>query len=84
QCVPIHPRFAQLVHDPADTGVQFHDRVGIPYFDSYVEKAAVEFLDEAAKKPEEPFYINVNCMKVHQPNMPAPEFEHKSLAKSKY
>ncbi|RWX08381.1 arylsulfatase [Rhizobium leguminosarum] len=58
--------------------------VGIPYFDSYVEKAAVEFLDEAAKKPDEPFYINVNFMKVHQPNMPAPEFEHKSLSKSKY
>ncbi|MGO7162128.1 sulfatase-like hydrolase/transferase, partial [Rhizobium johnstonii] len=46
--------------------------VGIPYFDSYVEKAAVEFLDEAAKKPDEPFYINVTFMKVHQPNMPAP------------
>ncbi|MBW9115485.1 arylsulfatase [Rhizobium cauense] len=58
--------------------------VGIPYFDSYVEKAALEFLDEAAKKPDEPFYINVNFMKVHQPNMPAPEFEHKSLSKSKY
>ncbi|MGO8462721.1 hypothetical protein ACC759_37675, partial [Rhizobium ruizarguesonis] len=51
-------------------------------FDSYVEKAAVEFLDEAAKKPDEPLYINVNLMKVHQPNMPAPEFEHKSLSKS--
>lgn len=58
--------------------------VGIPYFDSYVEKAALEFIDEAAKKPDEPFYINVNFMKVHQPNMPAPEFEHKSLSKSKY
>ena len=23
-------------------------------------------------------------MKVHQPNMPAPEFEHKSMSKSKY
>src|SRR3546814_13873304 len=31
-----------------------------------------------------PFYVNVNFMKVHQPNMPAPEFEHKSLSKSKY
>ena len=25
--------------------------VGIPFFDGYVEKAAIEFLDEAAKKP---------------------------------
>ncbi|MGO7399846.1 arylsulfatase [Rhizobium ruizarguesonis] len=58
--------------------------VGIPFFDSYVEKAALGFLDEAAKAPDEPFFINVNFMKVHQPNMPAPEFEHKSLSKSKY
>ena len=58
--------------------------VGIPYFDSYVEKAAIEFLDEAAKTPDEPFFINVNFMKVHQPNMPAPEFEHKSISKTKY
>ena len=58
--------------------------VGIPFFDSYVEKAALEFLDEAAKSPDKPFFINVNFMKVHQPNMPAPEFEHKSLSKSKY
>jgi arylsulfatase len=58
--------------------------VGIPYFDGYVEKAAIEFLEDAAKTPETPFFINVNFMKVHQPNMPAPEFEHKSLSKSKY
>jgi arylsulfatase A-like enzyme len=58
--------------------------VGIPYFDGYVEKAALEFLDKAAKSPDKPFYINVNFMKVHQPNMPAPEFELKSLSKSKY
>jgi arylsulfatase A-like enzyme len=56
---------------------------GIPYFDSYVEKAALEFLETAAKS-DKPFYINVNFMKVHQPNMPAPEFEHKSMSKSKY
>ena len=58
--------------------------VGIPFFDSYVEKAAIEFLDTASKKPDQPFFINVNFMKVHQPNMPAPEFEHKSMSKSKY
>src|SRR3546814_9799699 len=57
--------------------------VGIPYFDGYVERAALEFLEEAAQS-DTPFYINVNFMKVHQPNMPAPEFEHKSLSKSKY
>jgi arylsulfatase A-like enzyme len=57
--------------------------VGIPFFDGYVEQAALEFLD-AAKKSDKPFFISVNFMKVHQPNMPAPEFEHKSLSKSKY
>jgi len=58
--------------------------VGIPFFDGYVEKAAIEFLEKAAKDSSKPFFINVNFMKVHQPNMPAPEFEHKSLSKSKY
>jgi len=58
--------------------------VGIPYFDGYVEKAAIEFLEKAAKNPSKPFYINVNFMKVHQPNMPHPDYEHKSLSKSKY
>jgi len=58
--------------------------VGIPYFDNYVTKAALEFLDDAAKNKGTPFFINVNFMKVHQPNMPSPEYEGKSLSKSKY
>jgi arylsulfatase A-like enzyme len=58
--------------------------VGIPFIDNYIEKAGLEFLDEAAKNPNEPFFININYMKVHQPNMPAPEFIHKSMSKSKY
>lgn len=57
--------------------------VGIPFFDGYVEKAAIEFLDKASRT-NKPFFINVNFMKVHQPNLPAPEFEHKSMSKSKY
>jgi len=57
--------------------------VGIPFFDEYVEKASLEYLDKAAKSGK-PFFMSVNFMKVHQPNMPAPEFEHKSLSKSKY
>ena len=57
--------------------------VGIPFFDAYVEQAAIEFLDEAAKS-DEPFFINVNFMKVHQPNLPHPDFIHKSMSKSKY
>lgn len=57
--------------------------VGIPFFDSYVEKAAIDFLDQASKS-DKPFFISVNFMKVHQPSMPAPEFEHKSMSKTKY
>jgi arylsulfatase A-like enzyme len=58
--------------------------VGIPFLDEYVEKAGLEFLDEAAKSPDKPFFLNINFMKVHQPNMPHPDFIHKSLSKSKY
>ncbi|MCB1500073.1 MAG: arylsulfatase [Bauldia sp.] len=65
--------------DTPDKGI-----VGIPYLDAYVEKAAMEFLEDAAKDKNTPFYINVNFMKNHQPNMPAPEFEGKSISKSKY
>ncbi len=68
----------QYVNTP-DKGV-----VGIPYFDSYVEKATLDFLENAAKDPSKPFYINVNFMKVHQPNLPDPEYKGKSLSKTKY
>src|SRR6516225_5319797 len=57
--------------------------VGIPFFDSYVEKAALEYLERNGKSGQ-PFFMSINFMKVHQPNMPAPEFEYKSLSKSKY
>lgn len=57
--------------------------VGIPYLDEYVEKAGVEFLTDAAKS-KQPFFINLNFMKVHQPNLPAPEFIGKSELKTKY
>jgi len=58
--------------------------VGIPFFDGYVEQAAIEFLDEVAAKPDTPWFINVNFMKVHQPNLPHPDFQGKSISKSKY
>jgi arylsulfatase A-like enzyme len=58
--------------------------VGIPFLDKYVEQAGLEFLEDAAKNPSQPFFININFMKNHQPNLPAPEFEHKSLSKTKY
>ena len=57
--------------------------VGIPFFDEYVEKASLEYLDQAAKS-DKPFFMSVNFMKVHQPNMPHPDFVHKSISKTKY
>ncbi|MCC9608458.1 arylsulfatase [Blastopirellula sp. JC732] len=65
--------------DTPDKGV-----VGIPFLDKYVEESGLKFLEDAAKHPETPFFININFMKVHQPNLPAPEYVHKSLSKSKY
>ncbi|MEZ6053973.1 MAG: arylsulfatase [Planctomycetaceae bacterium] len=65
--------------DTPDQGV-----VGIPFMDKYVEQSGIKFLEDAAKNPDTPFFININFMKVHQPNLPAPEFQHKSLSKSKY
>jgi arylsulfatase A-like enzyme len=67
----------QYVNTPAQ-GV-----VGIPFFDEYVEKASLEYLDRAAKAGQ-PFFMSINFMKVHQPNLPHPDFIHKSLSKSKY
>jgi arylsulfatase len=57
--------------------------VGIPYFDEYVEKAAIDYLDRNGTGTT-PFFMSVNFMKVHQPNMPHPDFKEKSLSKSKY
>jgi arylsulfatase len=57
--------------------------VGIPFLDEYIEKAAVEYLDKAGKSGK-PFFMSINFMKVHQPNMPHPDFIHKSPSKSKY
>lgn len=79
----------QYVDEPGKevtmNGVTYPDGVvGIPFFDGYVEKAAIGFLDQAAETPDTPFFINVNFMKVHQPNLPAPEFQGKSMVKTKY
>jgi arylsulfatase A-like enzyme len=64
--------------DTPDKGI-----VGIPFMDKYVEESGLKFLEDAAKQ-KGPWFININFMKVHQPNMPAPEFIHKSMSKSKY
>jgi arylsulfatase len=57
--------------------------VGIPFFDRYVEKASIEFLDRNATSTT-PFFMSINFMKVHQPNMPDPDYIGKSMSKSKF
>jgi arylsulfatase A-like enzyme len=81
---PPHEEFkinGQYVNTPVINGGE--GVVGIPFFDEYVEKASEEYLDKAAKT-DKPFFMSINFMKVHQPNMPAPEFQLKSPSKSKY
>ncbi|MGE3993649.1 arylsulfatase [Pseudorhodoplanes sp.] len=57
--------------------------VGIPFYDEYVEKASLDYLDRNGKSGQ-PFFMVVSFMKVHQPNMPHPDFKGKSMSKSKY
>jgi arylsulfatase A-like enzyme len=57
--------------------------VGIPFVDAYIEKAALDYLDKNANS-KEPIFMSINFMKVHQPNMPHPDFVHKSMSKTKY
>jgi len=56
--------------------------VGIPFVDEYIEKAAMDYLNNLPKG--KPFFMAVNFMKVHQPNMPHPDYIGKSMVKSKY
>lgn len=58
--------------------------VGLPFLDNYIEKSGLKFLEQAAKKSDQPFFVHINFMKCHQPNLPAPEFKHKSLSKTDY
>jgi arylsulfatase len=53
------------------------------FLDAYVERAALDYLDRNARSTQ-PFFMSVNFMKVHQPNLPPPDFIDKSMAKSKY
>jgi arylsulfatase len=56
--------------------------VGIPFVDQYIEQAAMDYLNNLPKG--KPFFMAVNFMKVHQPNMPHPDYQGKSMLKSKY
>jgi arylsulfatase A-like enzyme len=71
----------QYVNTPVINGQE--GVVGIPFFDEYVEKASLDYLDRNANSTQ-PLFMSINFMKAHQPNMPAPEFQLKSLSKTKY
>jgi arylsulfatase len=74
----------QYVDEPDTSTAEYPNGVvGIPFFDGYVEKASIDYLERAAKS-DKPFFMSINFMKVHQPNMPHPDYKHKSLSKSKY
>jgi len=74
----------QYVDTPdAQTAEYPNGVVGIPFIDGYVTNASLEYLERAARAGK-PFFMNVNFMKVHQPNMPHPDFQGKSMSKSKY
>lgn len=74
----------QYVDKPDESTNEHPDGVvGIPYLDNYIAKASLDYMEEAAKSGK-PFFLDVNFMKMHQPSMPAPEFEHKSMSKSRY
>lgn len=52
------------------------------FLDEYIEKASIDYLERAAKRGQ-PFFMSINFMKVHQPNLPHPDYIHKSMSKSK-
>ncbi len=59
------------------------DPSNIPFLDEKSVKHATDYLDAHAKD-ENPFFLYLNTAKMHQPNLPLPDFEGKSMAKSKY
>ena len=59
------------------------DSKNIPFLDRKSIGHAVDYL-EAHAKHENPFFMYLNTAKLHQPNLPLPDFVGKSMAKSKY
>jgi len=55
----------------------------IPGLDGITEKYSLEYIRDHAKS-DKPFFMSVNFAKNHQPNIPAPEFKHKSASKTAY
>ena len=59
------------------------DSTKIPFIDEKSVNYATKYLDAHAKD-DNPFFMYLNTAKMHQPNLPHPDFEGKSMGKSKY
>jgi arylsulfatase A-like enzyme len=59
------------------------DSTKIPFIDEKSVKYATDYLEGHAGD-KDPFFLYLNTAKMHQPNLPHPDFEGKSMAKSKY
>ena len=59
------------------------DSSKIPFIDEKSIKHATDYLDAHAKG-DNPFFLYLNTAKLHQPNLPHPDFAGKSMGKSKY
>jgi arylsulfatase len=59
------------------------DSTKIPFIDEKSVNHATKYLDAHAKD-DKPFFMYLNTAKMHQPNLPHPDFEGTSMGKSKY
>ena len=59
------------------------DSKKIPFLDELMEKSTIDYL-KSHYQDEEPFFMYVNTTKMHQPNLPHPDFVGKSMVKSRY
>ena len=59
------------------------DSSKIPFIDEKSIKHATDYLDAHANG-DNPFFLYLNTAKMHQPNLPHPDFVGKSMGKSKY
>ena len=59
------------------------DAAAIPFIDEKSVSHALDYLDAHAAG-DAPFFLYLNTAKMHQPNLPHPDFVGSSMAKSKY
>ena len=73
----------ESVKSQAPKKLQVYDLAYRRIIDRQLTDKAKGFITRQAKAGK-PFFMRVNFMKVHQPNLPHPDFIHKSLSKSKF